>query len=402
MCGNILRLSTLEKRMHILLMEIAAGIKRNVCRTPDGVSFYTDYETFAKRFKVSKEELVVALSHITEYDWQQDAPLLESLMLDDLGNFLGCPCYREGFEEQFHKCKSISKPFDFWGFKHAVEDEIKMAEWYWRVNKDIPERLEKAIKHKDIIADEKQLMNWTMDDIAGIAMRNISRRQYIPIKIRYIITDDQPRFGYANYGDFFFYDNKLYVIVDNKEEYQYFRHRGMETWLCEQAAICPMAKDGLLKDAIQIAQKRIANSVVIEVLFAGMSTPLKDCQTGTKLFTGDVISVLERKEATDGMTAGLSIMGDEHKFCCLPLDNHCFPLDPHNSEQRYLKRGTAFYDLSMMDHELSPHHECLRYVPQWVTDETEEMRRMKAKAAPCYHKDDWEWKAAALLGLYNE
>lgn len=431
----MITLTKKEQKMRRLLIEVAAGVRSIIVSTDGGrgITSLTDYEEFSRRFKLGRKELFDSLEHISEYDTYENngAPLLEMQLSDDTGmGLVGAPCFRDNvirlLDEYEHnwpdkeKCHSV-----YWRmvggkencpsrlesyaleqtFIQNIEREKKRAEWYWRVNKTIPQRLEQSLKKEHIVADAETLQQWTEEDIAGIAMRTIPRGRYINLGIRYILLGDKPRFGYARYGDFFFANGLLYVIVKQSEDMEQFRNADMEQYLIRQAQKAPLATDAEYNvDAGSIAKKNMEKSVVINAVFAGVQTNIHDTRTNEPLFTGDVVAVKWSKRRAITQTLNAMTFADPPHYA-LPLDNHALDLMPEEHNQEYYKAGSVFFELEHDVHEnIVPPHWFRGVLSFWgqPTPEQKKILRAQLKASPCYKQSNWEWLAGIKLGLYYD
>lgn len=420
----MITLTEKEQQMRNLLIEVAAGARLPYVSTDngEGITPIADFDYFRERFHLTKEELADCLEHISEYDTYENngAPLLEMLMEDDFGMTIGAPCYRDSmlrlldeYEDNWpdkEKCHSV-----YWRmvggkemcppqlesyaleqtFIENIEKEKKRAEWYWRVNRKIPERLEKSLKGEHIVADLQLLQQWAWEDIAGIATRTIARGRYVKLRIRYILLGDKPQFGYASYGDFFFYYDKLYVIVKKKDELLPFRNEDMERVLSGYGGKAPIG------DGHELALKNMEKGdyIVINTVFAGVQTNIQDSNTHEYLYTGDVVAVkwCERGAITQTLNA-MTFAYPPHYV--LPLDNHALNLTPEEHNQKYYKAGSVFFNLEHDAYEnIMPPHYFDSILSFWgqPTPQQKKLLRLKLKASPCYKKSDWEWLAEDIL-----
>ncbi len=427
-----IELTDVEQKMRRLLIEMAAGVKSRIVHKKIGITFLNDFKEFRERFHLSQEQLVDSLERISIYDtyMNSNAPLLEMLLDDVTGHCLGIPNQRESatklldeYETYWpdkEKCNSV-----YWRlienkdhypnrlksyalrktFEESAEREKVMAEWYWRVNRSIPDRLIKSINNEHIVADIELLQEWTEEDIAAIAMRTIARGKYIKLRIRYILLEKEPTFHYAQYGDFFFRGNRLYVIVKQKDEYTPFRNEHVEKWLQEQSVKAPISSEKSFSiDCPGVACQTMVKGkdIVIEAVFAGIQTNMKDSNTHRPIFTGDIIAVKGDDGSSPAQTVN-ALADAMPPHYVLPLDNCAFDLTPELHNQKYYKAGSVFFNLS-------PYIE-LNEVYRWFdgvlslrgepSDRDKKILRAKMKASPCYEQEDWEWLAGIKLGIYN-
>lgn len=415
-----MELTVKEKQMRRFLIEIAAGIKPNVSRSKGHVEFLTDYDDFDRHFHLTEKQRLEALEHISTYDVQQNdgAPMVE-MLLDNLS----FQSYRPGIEQIWNDYETFDTVHPtggsvYWRLiddlsqvpprritHYALRDEFekgaalekKRAEWYWRVNRSIPTRLIQSLVKEHIVVNQQTLEQWTEEDIAAIAMRTIARGRYVNVQIRYLLLEDKPRFRYASYGDYFFLNEQLYVIVKRSDDLEPFHRWRMQEWLYEQAAKAPLAHT---TDCVELARKAMErdDSLVVGALFAGTRTDLRDSRTNEPLYTGDVVSVKDKNHQHSSVTSGLNVLFDQPCYA-LVLDNCALPLEPNNSYLRYYKAGTSFFNLSPMMHTLDVQQCCLDARPDGIGfDKTaKELWKAQIKASPCYERDRWEWLALETL-----
>ena len=148
-------------------------------------------------------------------------------------------------------------------------------------------------------------------------------------RIRYVIDTD--RFGYANFGDFFFWaDGGLYVW-----------HRSREYEVDHNPDI--------VED--YFGSPCEGRGYTCRHIFAGIDTGYDDIN-GSRMFTGDIVLVRER----DGYEMGALCLASScdrdgwYGFYGFPLDNHSLTLDMCKEGGYRLERiGTVFYWLDNRD-----------------------------------------------------
>ena len=143
---------------------------------------------------------------------------------------------------------------------------------------------------------------------------------HIPsIEIRYVI--DTGKFGYAWFGDFFFYQGNLYVF-ETDEKYK-DQHNAGVVW-------------ATFHDECE------GHGYAHEVIFAGVRTPYNDAK-GDYIYTGDAVMVDGlglNKDHIHGVRA-LDFWGDYG----IMLDNHCLGL---RDCRKIVRVGTVFFNLPKM------------------------------------------------------
>ena len=151
-----------------------------------------------------------------------------------------------------------------------------------------------------------------------------SKKDYPRIRIRYVI--DKDRFGYADFGDFFFWDDGGLYVWQQSDEFEedhnpdlvedYFGHP------CE------------------------GRGYTLRSIFAGIDTGY-DGSNGSRMFTGDVVLVKEPNGYEMGALCLASPRGlISDGFYGFPLDNYSLSLDMCKEGGHNLERiGTIFYQL---------------------------------------------------------
>lgn len=415
-----MELTTKEKQMRRFLIEIAAGVRPSVLCTEKGVEVLTDYEDFEHRLHLTEKQRIEALEHISTYDalHNDGAPMVEMLL-----DSLDYDSYRPGIERIWDDYETFDTVHPAGGsiYWRLIEDlsqippqrithyalrscfekgaalEKKRAEWYWRVNRSIPARLTQSLAKEHIVVNQQTLEQWTEEDIAAIAMRTIARGKYVNVAIRYLLLEDKPRFRYASYGDYFFLNEQLYVIVKRSDDLAPFHRWRMQEWLCEQAAKAPLASS---VDCVGIAREAMEKGdlIVVSALFAGVRTNLRDTLTNEALYTGDVVSVRDKHRPQPSTTAGLNVLFDQPRYA-LVLDNSALPLEPNDAALQYHKAGTSFFALNEMMHTLDIQQCCLAARPGGIGFDKTAKKIWKAQiqASPCYERSRWEWLALETL-----
>lgn len=232
------------------------------------------------------------------------------------------------------------------------------------------------VPHKPIIEipkaiTEKDLMRLCEEYKYVIGARILSASKP-DIRIRYVI--DRDRFGYANFGDFFFHETgDLYVWTRNKEFAEDHNQDVVEGYFgdeCKGRGYCH------------------------RVLFAGVKTGYRD-SNGDDIYTGDVIDL--NGEYVDSPLA-LGTFGENDKDrdakYAFVLDNHCITPGMCKSMTRV---GTVFYQLDWNEEPQKIADLCYRFQP-WRPDEVkEEDRLVMAKYTPNFDKEIWKYHALEML-----
>ena len=194
------------------------------------------------------------------------------------------------------------------------------------------------------------------------------------IRIRYVI--DHNRFGYANFGDFFFIETgDLYVWTRDKEFADRHNQYIVEDYLGDEC---------------------IDRGYCHRVIFAGVETDYRD-SNGERIFTGDVLDLhgeyVNRPLALG--TLGENADGFSAKYAFV-LDNHYITPEMCKSMTRV---GTVFYQLDWCEKPQLITDLCCRFQP-WRPDSVkDEDRIVMAKYTPNFDQEIWKYHANELLGI---
>ncbi len=142
------------------------------------------------------------------------------------------------------------------------------------------------------------------------------------ILIRYVIDTD--KFGYADFGNFFFYQGNLYVF-EQDEKYE---------TLHDSEAVMATFHD-------ECEGRGFAHKVI----FAGVRTPFKDFK-GDYIYTGDAV-ITDRLGLSKENIFGVRALGTFGIYGIM-LDNHCLDL---SECQKIVRVGTVLYNLPKSDEE---------------------------------------------------
>lgn len=204
------------------------------------------------------------------------------------------------------------------------------------------------------------------------------KRRLPKTRIRYVIGRDN--FGYAEFGDYFFWvDNGLYVW--HKEDEYKEDHN-----------------PDIVEDYFDHDCK--GRGYTCRHIFAGIDTCYDDSQ-GSRMFTGDIVQVVYPNDNEMGTFCLASIVGkDGEGFYGFPLNNHSLTLDMCKEEGYYLKRiGTIFYQLDQCEEPEPIWEKALTYNNALRSkDKTEEIRTM-AKYTPNFDKEEWKYLGLEILGI---
>lgn len=253
-------------------------------------------------------------------------------------------------------------------------------EWFFPLHEDecidafftdsIPET--PVVKIPDAITEE-DLMRLCRQYryVIGAGLKGVPKPN---IRIRYVIG--QARFGYADFGDFFFFPSgDLYVWTQNKEFAEDHNQDVVEGFFddeCKGRGYCH------------------------RVIFAGVQTGYYDSK-GEKIFTGDVLD-LNGEYATHPLALGTIGENTDTSVAsyAFVLDNHFVTPDDCKS---MTKVGTVFYQLDWNNEPQTIPHLCSRFQPWHSNKEMMEDNILMAKYTPNFDKEVWKYHAIEILGI---
>lgn len=225
--------------------------------------------------------------------------------------------------------------------------------------------------------------------IIGAGIRNVPKPD---ISIRYVI--DNNRFGYANFGNFFFFGNDdLYVWTRDKE-----------------------FKDDHNQDVVEgyFRDECIGRGFCHRVIFAGVRTPFHDSK-GSPIFTGDVLKVMtkgldDKRDVTDSdfekyaEILAFGTLGENTEYSsatyCFPLDNHCIIPE---MVARWERVGTVFYQIDWNDELIPITTRCFKFQDIYGQGLSKEDKLIMARYTPNFDKEVWKYHALEIIGCaeYN-
>ena len=194
------------------------------------------------------------------------------------------------------------------------------------------------------------------------------------IKVRYVA--ENKKFGYAHFGDFFFYGDDFYV------------------WDLD---------DKYLEDHNQYVVEEVFNDecegrgYARRVIFAGVQTEFKD-SNGETIYTGDVIKVERDQCRTEHLAVGALSHDDGIGTYCFILDNHSWSLADCNRQQHNMTRvGTVFYQLCAGDF-IGVNQRTMNFNGWRDTEEDRKQKVLMAKFTPNYDQELWKYQGLEILG----
>ena len=194
------------------------------------------------------------------------------------------------------------------------------------------------------------------------------------IKVRYVA--ENKKFGYAHFGDFFFYGDDFYV------------------WDLD---------DKYLEDHNQYVVEEVFNDecegrgYARRVIFAGVQTEFKD-SNGERIYTGDVIKVEENQYLTHHLAVGALCSVEGIGSYCFILDNHSWRLGDCNRQQYKMTRvGTVFYQLDASDC-IGVNQRTMQFNGWRDSEEEKQLKILMAKFTPNYVQELWKYQGLEILG----
>ena len=200
-------------------------------------------------------------------------------------------------------------------------------------------------------------------------------KTFLPsIKVRYVA--ENKKFGYAHFGDFFFYGDDFYV------------------WDLD---------DKYLEDHNQYVAEEVFNDecegrgYARRVIFAGVQTEFKD-SNGETIYTGDVIKVEREQCRTEHLAVGALSHDDGIGTYCFILDNRSWSLADCNRQQHNMTRvGTVFYQLCAGDF-IGVNQRTMNFNGWRDTEEDRKQKVLMAKFTPNYDQELWKYQGLEILG----
>ena len=195
------------------------------------------------------------------------------------------------------------------------------------------------------------------------------------IRIRYV--SENKRFGYAYFGNFFFFGDDLYVWEkDNK----YAENHNQD--VVEAVFDNPCKGRGYAR----------------RVIFAGVLTPFKD-NNGENIYTGDIIQIERNQARTMFLAVGAWSREDGKGEYCFILDNHNWELEECIMQHYRLTRvGTVFYQLNPGDY-IGVNQRTMQFNGWRDTEKEIQEKVLMARYTPNFDQKYWKYVGLEVLGV---
>lgn len=200
---------------------------------------------------------------------------------------------------------------------------------------------------------------------------------YLPkIRVRYV--EERGKFGYADFGDFFFFDDDFYV------------------WRQEEEFAEDHSKD--VVDAV-FNEKCTRKGYACRFLYAGADTNYVDCN-GENIFVGDVIELQHSEYTTELALSSFPYFEHDKMRYCFVLDNHSLSLaDCVGRDDMRLKRiGTVYFQLDPCFTTEEMNKKYQDFNGWYDTNEEHEAKVLMAKYTPNFDQELWKYQGLELLG----
>lgn len=200
--------------------------------------------------------------------------------------------------------------------------------------------------------------------------------KFLPgIKVRYV--SENKKFGYAYFGNFFFFGDDFYVW--EKDERFSEDHN--------QDVVMAVFDDECK-----------GRGYARRVLFAGVMTPFKD-SNGENIYTGDVIQIEKEHEMTKYLAIGAWSREDGKGEYCFILDNHNWSLEECQRQHYQMARvGTVFYQLDASDY-IGVNQRVMSFNGWRDTEEDRKRKVLMAKYTPNFDQEFWRYRGLEILGV---
>lgn len=196
------------------------------------------------------------------------------------------------------------------------------------------------------------------------------------IRIRYVEEDG--KFGYAEFGDFFFFADCLYVW---RQEEEYADSHNQD-----------------VVDSI-FDEKCTRQGYACRFLYAGADTNYVD-SNGEHIFVGDVMEINHGHSVTELALGYCPYFGQEDMKYCFVLDNHSLNLENcvGRMDMRLTRIGTTYFQLDE-NYETEDMNQKVRDFNGWHdTNEEHNEKVLMARYTPNFYQERWKYHGLEILG----
>lgn len=196
------------------------------------------------------------------------------------------------------------------------------------------------------------------------------------IRIRYV--EDRDKYGYAEFGDFFFFADDLYVW---KQEEEYAERHGKDVVDCVFDEEC--TREGY----------------ACRFLYAGADTNYVD-GNGEHIFTGDVLEIKVGGRTTQLALGYFPYFGSENVRYSFVLDNHTLDLEECMVKpgMRLSRIGTVYFQLDQ-NFEIEDMNQKVQDFNGWHdTNEQHKEKVLMARYTPNFDQELWKYHGLEELG----
>lgn len=203
-------------------------------------------------------------------------------------------------------------------------------------------------------------------------------KNYLPkIRIRYV--EKQGKFGYADFGDFFFFANDLYVWRQ-EEEYANRHNKNVVNSIFDK----------------QCTRQEYACCF----LYAGADTNYIDSNE-EHIFVGDVIEIEENHCKTQLALGYFPYDGKEEPNYCFILNNHSLTLADcvHRKNMRLTRIGTVYFQLDRNFDTENMTQKVQDFNGWHDTNEEHEEKVFMSRYTPNFYLEPWKYHGLEILGV---
>lgn len=201
---------------------------------------------------------------------------------------------------------------------------------------------------------------------------------YLPkIRIRYV--EENGKFCYANFGEFFMFYDDLYVWK-YEEKYKEMHNEDL---------VEEIFGDHCLKEGY-----------FCRFLYAGADTNFVDTN-GEHIFVGDILNI-GQGYGRDNLALSY-FEGYDNAAYCFILDNHSLRLDDCIKKKMPLTRvGTAYFQLDITFNALDMYNQTRDFNGWHDSNEEYEDKVFMARYTPNFDQEIWKYHALEIIGVeYN-